>query len=148
VICVEFKTDILKRSNFMSKGLAIFLAILAFFVSYIPAAVFYMRPQLTFGLAKVFNIPLYMLLGVSVFLIFALIAFYVRAYSVAVVIAFIPVIIFVIIGVIAGIAFLFYKDIMFAIMQERMQEMFTTPVQIAAKTGEKVVGGLRGLFGK
>lgn len=132
----------------MNKGLAIFLTIIAFFVSYVPAAVFYLRPQLTFGLANIFNIPLYMLLGVSVFLIFSLIAFYVRAYSVAVVIAFIPVIIFVIIGVIAGIAFLFCKDIMLAVMQERIQEMFAAPVQVAAKTGEKVVGGLMGLLGK
>jgi len=108
----------------MSKGLAIFLAFIAFFVSYVPAVVFYIRPHLTFGLAEAFNIPLYMAVAVSVFLVFSLIAFVVRAYSVAVVIAFIPVIVYITIAAISGIAFLFYKDIMITLIQDKITTMF------------------------
>ena len=135
----------------MNKGLAIFLSFVAFFVAYAPAVVFYMRPQLTFGLAEAFNIPLYMALGVSVFLVFSLIAFIVRAYSVAVVIAFIPVIVYVTIGIIAGIAFLFYKDIMIALIQDKITTMFAAPLEGVQKITEGItqapIAPLK-LFGK
>ena len=122
----------------MNKGVAVFLAILAGVISYIPAIVFYMRPQLTFGLAETFNIPLYMALGVSVFVVGALIAFWVRAYSVAVVVAFIPLIIFFVIGVIAGITFLFYKDIMIALIKSKVKDVLTTPLEGIGKVSEGV----------
>ena len=139
----------------MNKGLAYFLAVLAFCVSYIPAVVFYFKPDLTFGLSRVFNIPLYMALAVSAFLIMALIAFYVRAYSVGVVIAFIPVIIYVTIGIIAGIAFLFYRDIVMALIKEHVEEMVAAPLGMFGE-GVKKIGETAGnvikspfkLFGK
>jgi hypothetical protein len=132
----------------MSKGLAIFLSFIAFIVAYVPAVVFYVRPQLTFGLATAFNIPLYMALGVSVFLVFSLIAFIVRAYSVAVVIAFIPVIVYITIGIIAGIAFLFYKDIMIALVQDKISTMFAGPLEGAQKIAEGIAQAPLNLFGK
>ncbi len=132
----------------MSKGLAIFLAFIAFIVSYVPAVVFYVRPHLTFGLAGTFNISLYMALGVSVFLVFSLIAFVVRAYSVAVVIAFIPVIVYVTIGVIAGIAFLFYKDIMIALIQDKITTMFAGPIEGVQNIAQGMTQAPFKLFGK
>jgi len=132
----------------MKKSLAVFLSIVAYVVAYIPVLVFYFKPSLTLGLVETLNIPVYVALGISVFLLASLIAFYFRAYAVAVVISFIPVIIFIILGIIGGVLFLFYKDIAIAIVQEKIKNAMGLPLEGIDKLAKGIAKVPAGLFGK
>jgi len=132
----------------MKKNVALTLSLFAYIIAYIPALIIYLKPDLAFGLTKVINIPLYMALGVSIFLIASLIAFYLRAYSVALVIAFIPLIILIVIGIIISVAFLFYKDIAAAFIKEKIKGMIVLPFATVGKATKEIATMPLKLFGK
>lgn len=136
----------------MKKSGALTTIIISTLLAYIPCFILYVKSASFYDIPKMFHVPEYLALIVSIFFVLALTAYAFKLYTLAVVIGIVPLIAEIVAAVMLAILLYFRKDLVNTFVQEKIKGFVAAPLALAKEAAsmpvEAVTKPLGALFGK